>query len=404
MSEPVHSAPIGGEAVARSPYDLAPDHVLHRVQAGALVVSGLGVIACVVGIFANRVQFFQAYLVAYLFFTGIALGSMAILMIQYITGGAWGAVIRRLLESATRTLPLMALLFIPLALGLGDLYEWARPEHVAHDPALQHKSLYLNVPFFLGRAVFYFAAWITTAYFLNRWSLQQDAGADPRLTRRLEMLSRGGLLLYALTMTFAAMDWGMSLEPHWFSTLYGVMFMGGQGLSTFAFVIPMAAIIAARPPFSRIISPDQFHDLGKLMLAFVMLWAYFALSQFLIIWSANLPEEIPWYLARTRGGWKWVAVVLVVLHFALPFLVLLSRDVKRHARAVATVAAVLVVARVVDLFWVLRPGVAQEGFGVHWLDPAAVAAIGGAWLWLYVAQLKTRPLLPLNDPAIPRGA
>jgi hypothetical protein len=386
----------------RTSFDLPSDHVLHRIQGGALVVAGLGILGCVIGVFAARPQFFHAYLIAYLFFLGLALGSMAILMIQYITGGAWGAVIRRLLESATRTLPLMAVLFIPIALGLTDLYEWARPEHVAHDPILQHKSLYLNVPFFLGRAVFYFAAWITTAYFLNRWSREQDAAADPRLTRRLEMMSRGGLLLYALTMTFAAMDWGMSLEPHWFSTLYGVMFMGGQGLSTFAFMIPMAALLADRQPFARIISPAQFHDLGKLMLAFVMLWAYFALSQYLIIWSANLPEEIPWYLARTKNGWQWVALVLVIVHFALPFFVLLSRDVKRHARAVAVVALILIGARFVDLFWLLRPAVAPEGFAIHWLDPAAAAAVGGMWMWLFVSQLKTRPVLPLNDPAIPR--
>lgn len=401
MSEPVQTAATA-PAGAAGPFDLPADHVLHRVQGGALVVAGLGVLGCVIGVFAARPQFFHAYLIAYLFFLGLALGSMAILMIQYITGGAWGAVIRRLLESATRTLPLMAVLFIPIALGLTDLYEWARPEHVAHDPILQHKSLYLNVPFFLGRAVFYFVAWIGTAYFLNRWSREQDAAADPRLTRRLEMMSRGGLLLYALTMTFAAMDWGMSLEPHWFSTLYGVMFMGGQGLSTFAFMIPMAALLADRQPFARIISPAQFHDLGKLMLAFVMLWAYFALSQYLIIWSANLPEEIPWYLARTKNGWQWVALVLVIVHFALPFLVLLSRDVKRHARAVAVVALVLIGARFVDLFWLLRPAVAPEGFAIHWLDPAAAAAVGGMWMWLFVSQLKTRPVLPLNDPAIPR--
>lgn len=392
------------EPVRTSAFDLPSDHVLHRVQGAALVVAGIGILGCVVGVFAARPQFFHAYLISYLFFLGLALGSMAILMIQYITGGAWGAVIRRLLESATRTLPLMALLFLPIALGLTDLYEWARPEHVAHDPILQHKSLYLNVPFFLGRAVFYFVAWITTAYFLNRWSREQDAAADPRLTRRLEMISRGGLLLYALTMTFAAMDWGMSLEPHWFSTLYGVMFMGGQGLSTFAFMIPMAALLADRQPFARIISPAQFHDLGKLMLAFVMLWAYFALSQYLIIWSANLPEEIPWYLARTKNGWQWVALVLVIVHFALPFLVLLSRDIKRHARSVAVVALILIGARFVDLFWLLRPAVAPEGFAIHWLDPAAAAAVGGMWMWLFVSQLKTRPVLPLNDPAIPREA
>ena len=388
----------------RAAFQLPADHVLHRIQHAALVVGGVGILACVVGIFASRDQFFHAYIIPYFFFTGLALGSMAILMLQYITGGAWGAVIRRLLESATRTLPLMAVLFLPIALGLGHLYEWARPEEVARDPLLQHKSLYLNVPFFLGRTVVYFAVWLIVAHFLNRWSLEQDEGSDARLTRRLEMLSRGGLLLYALTVTFAAIDWGMSLEPHWFSTIYGVMIMGGQGLSTFAFAIAMAALLAQRPPFSRIIAPEQFHDLGKLMLAFVMLWAYFAFSQYLIIWSANLPEEIPWYLHRTTAGWQWVAAVLILIHFAMPFLVLLSRDVKRHARAVAAVALVLIGARFVDLFWLLRPAVEHEGFALHWVDPAAVAAIGGTWMWLFVAQLKTRPVLPLNDPAIPPEA
>jgi hypothetical protein len=304
------------------------------------------------------------------------------------------------LESGTRTLPLMALLFVPLALGLPVLYEWARPEAVAHDPALQHKSLYLNVPFFLLRTAFYFAVWLTVARFLNRWSLVLDSAPDARVRRRLEMLSRAGLLLYGLTMTFAAVDWAMSLEPHWFSTIYGVMFMGGQGLSTFAFVIPVAAVLADRPPFSRVIKPEQFHDLGKLMLAFVMLWAYFALSQYLIIWSANLPEEIPWYLRRRQGGWQWIGLALVLAHFVLPFVVLLSRDVKRHARVIAGVALTLIGARFLDLFWLVRPAF-ENGVSVHWLDPATALAIGGLWMWTFVWQLKTRPLVPLHDPYLP---
>ncbi len=386
----------------RSRYLLSPDHVLNRIERGALVAGAVGLALGLVGLIIDREQFFRAYLIAYLFFFGIALGCLAILMVQYVTGGAWGAVVRRVLESATRTLPLLALLFLPLALGLPYLYEWARPEAVAQDALLQHKHVYLNVPFFLARTAFYFAVWIAVARYLNKWSLAQDEVADPLIARRLEMMSRGGLLLYGFTMTFAAVDWAMSLEPHWFSTIYGIIFMGAQGLSTFAFVIPVAALIADRPPFSRVITADQFHDLGKLLLAFVMLWAYFALSQFLIMWSGNLPEEIPWYIHRMRGGWQYVGIFVIIFHFVLPFIVLLSRDVKRHPRALATVASVLIVIRFVDLFWFVRPSMEPAGLSVHWLDVVVPIGIGGIWLWFFIRQLKDRPLVPLNDPYLPQ--
>jgi hypothetical protein len=396
------SEPLAASALGAEPLRLAPDHVLRRVRRATLLVGLGGVALCVLGAFVSREQFFRAYLVAYLFWLGIALGSLAILMLQYLTGGAWGAVARRVLESATRTLPLLAVLFLPLLFGLPDLYEWARPEALAHDALLRHKRLYLNVPFFVARAAFYFAVWIALARALARYSLAQDRAADPEVARRLEMLSRGGLLLYGLTMTFAAVDWAMSIEPHWFSTIYGVIFMGGQGLSTFAFVIPVLALAADRPPLSRVVSPAQFHDLGKLMLAFVMLWAYFALSQFLIIWSANLPEEIPWYLRRRAGGWQWVGLGLIVFHFVAPFVVLLSRDVKRKPRVLAVVATALIAARFVDLYWLVRPGL-EPRLAPSWLDPVTAIAIGGLWLWLFLGALAAQPLLPRNDPSLPEA-
>jgi hypothetical protein len=370
------------------------------MQWGALGVGVVGAVGGIAGAFAAPEQFFRSYLVAYLFWFGIALGSLAILMIQHITGGRWGAVIRRLLESATRTLPLLILLFLPLLFGLPHLYEWARPEAVAHDPVLQNKSKYLNVPFFLVRAFGYFTAWSALVWLLNRWSLQQDEGADPSVARRLENLSRGGLLLLGLTVTFASIDWVMSLEPHWFSTIYGILFAGGQVLSAFAFVIPVAALLADRPPFSTVISAESFHDLGKLLLAFVMLWAYFAFSQFLIIWSGNLPEETPWYLNRLQGGWEWFGVAIIAFHFALPFVLLLSRDLKRSARALSLVAAGVIIVRFVDLFWLINPVFSPAAFAVHWLDVATLAGVGGLWLAMFVQQLKGRPLVPLGDPAL----
>jgi hypothetical protein len=379
---------------------LPADHPLRRLGRIASVVGLVALAASALGGLLDPTQFFRSWLVAFVFWVGVALGCVALLMIHYVTGGAWGAVIRRMLEAGGRTLPLMAVAFLPVAAGVRTLYEWARPDVVAHDPLLQHKAPYLNVPFFLVRAVFYFAAWILVATLLGRWSLEQDASSDDAPGRRLQQLSQGGIVLLGLTMTFASVDWMMSLEPRWYSTIYGILFMGGSVLSAFAVVIPIAALLAVRGPLAEVVTPDALHDLGKLTLAFVMLWAYFAFSQFLIIWSGNLPEEIPWYLARTRGGWQFVALAIVVFHFALPFVVLLSRDVKRRPRLLATVALALLGMRLVDLFWQVVPAFHGTGVAVHWLDVATVAGVGGVWLAVFVRNLDGRPLLPLRDPSL----
>lgn len=380
---------------------LTEDHPLHRVQRLAIGIGGAALLVCAIAGLTNPTQLLRSYLVAYLFWMGAALGCLALLMIQHVTGGAWGVAVRRLLESGARTVPVMALLFLPIALGVGELYEWAQPEHVAHDPLLQQKALYLNVPFFLARAAFYFLAWALLARALSRWSLRQDESFDPKPAERMELVSRGGLVLLGLTMSFAAVDWAMSLEPHWFSTIYGVIYMGGSALTAFALVIPMAALLAHHPPLKGLITQDQLSDLGKLLLAFVMLWAYFNFSQFLIIWSGNLPEEITWYLARLRGGWQWVALLIVLAHFALPFALLLSRRLKRNPQALALVALFLLVLRYVDTFWLVAPAWEPSRLGIHLLDAAAVLALGGLWLWLFVRQLEGHPLLPLRDPVNP---
>lgn len=363
---------------------------------------GIGALALAVllGLF-DPTQFFRSYLVAFLFCLGIALGSMAILMLQYITGGAWGAILRRSLEAAAGTLATLAVLFLPLVFGLSSLYEWARPEAAAHDAVLRHKSLYLNVPFFLLRAALYFVVWTTVARFLVLWSREQDETGDPKLGRRLHFLGRGGLLLYSLTMTFASIDWVMSLEPHWYSTIYGILFIGGQVLSAFAFAIPVAVSLGDRPPLAELISPDRLHDLGKLLLAFVMIWAYLAFSQFLIIWSANLPEETPWYLNRLAGGWQWLGAGLILFHFALPFTVLLSRSLKRSGHWLALVALGVLAVRFLDLFWMIAPAFSPGAFSFHLLDPLTLAGAGGVWLSAFVARLRGVPLVPLRDESLP---
>ncbi len=380
---------------------LPDDHPLHRIGRGALGLAGVAALACLLGLLVDRTQFFRSYLVAYVYWTGAALGSLALLTINHVTGGAWGVAIRRFLEAAVRLLPVLVLLFLPIALGLPHLYEWARPEDVAHDALLQHKEPYLNVPFFLGRTALYFTAWFLLARALLRWSEAQDASTDALPTERLDLISRGGLLLMGLTMTFAAIDWMMSLEPHWSSTIYGVIFMAGSALTALALAIVLSAVARDGTRIADAISPDQFHDLGKLLLAFTMLWAYFNFSQFLITWSGNLPEEIPWYLTRTRGGWRYVTIGLVLFHFALPFMILLLRSVKRRPMQLAVIAAAMLVARYFDVFWMIAPAFQSTGLRLHWLDVAAFAAVGGLFIGLAVRQLAGRSLVPIHDPSLP---
>jgi hypothetical protein len=367
-------------------------------QRGSLIVGIVGLALSLLGAFFSRQQFFQSYLLAYVFWLGIALGCLGIVMLHNLSGGGWGVVIRRVLESGMNTLPLMALLFVPLLFGLPYLYEWARPDAVAHDLVLQHKSAYLNLPFFLIRAALYFALWIGAARVMSGWSAQHDTNADPQIIARLRALSGPGLVIYVLTITFASIDWIMSLEPHWYSTIYGVHFLGGHVLAAFAFAILLGGLLAQRVPFSDVVAPSHWLDLGNLLLAFVMLWAYFAFSQWLIIWAGNLPEEAIWYSRRNSGGWQWVARLLIAFHFVLPFLLLLSRATKRRPALLATVAGAIIVMRFVDIFWYMMPAFRPGDFSIHWMDVAAPVGVGGIWLASFLRQLRRVPLFPLQEP------
>jgi hypothetical protein len=368
-------------------------------QKRALIVGVLFLVLFIAGAVISRPQFFRSYLVAYLFWAGIAIGSLALLMLQHLTGGGWGLVIRRVLEAAARTLPLLALMFIPIIIGAHDLYPWTHDEEMAKTPALAQKArLYLNLPFFIGRAVLYFGVWILFAYLLTKWSSEQDRTADRRYNKRMRMLSGPGIGVFVLTVTFASVDWSMSLNPEWFSTIYGLLFVAAWALSALAFVIAVMAFLGRREPLSRVVRPNHFQDLGKLMLAFVMLWAYFSFSQFLIVWSGNLPEEIQWYLPRLRGGWGAIALTVVIFHFAFPFMLLLSASLKRNAGKLMILAVLILVMRLIDFFWMVAPEFSHEGFHLSWMDVVAPIAIGGLWLAIFFWQLAKRPLMAINDP------
>jgi len=362
-------------------------------QKRALITGILGLVVLVAGAFFNSHQFFQSYLIGWTFWTGITVGSLALLMLQHLTGGGWGLVIRRSLEAATRVLPLMAILFIPILLGAHSIYHhWTNPT----EEVVKFKTPYLNLTFFTIRAVIYFAIWGTLAFLLNQWSLAQDRTADNRYTKNMRVLAGPGMVALIFSVTFASIDWYMSLEPEWFSTIYGFIYVAAWSLSALAFVIAVMAALSREEPMKRIVAPLHFHDLGKLLLALVMLWAYFAFSQYLIIWSGNLPEEIGWYIKRIHGGWGALIITIGILHFAAPFLFLLSRSVKRNPRKLVIIAVVILVMRAVDLLWMLVPAFPDHKW--IWLDVISLVGFGGVWLAFFTWQLGKRSLIPINDP------
>jgi len=373
---------------------------LAKFQSRALVIGAGGLIVSALGAFLDVDQFMRSWLIGFYFCLGLTLGSLALLMLQHLSGGQWGMVSRRIFEAASRNLPVVALLFLPILLRLPVLFEWARPEAV--DNAIIHaKAGYLNTGFFVVRAVIYFAFWMLLMVLLNRWSAEQDRGqgTTPADSVRFRTVSAPGMLFLVLTVTFASVDWIMSLDAEWFSTIFGLLTIAGWGLNAFAFAIIVLAMLQRSGAAVDILKPRHFHDLGKLLLAFTMLWAYLSFSQFLIIWSGNLPEEIPWYVKRTTGSWGYVAIALVVGHFFLPFLLLLSQDLKKRPAMLARVAAFIIIMRLVDVIWLVepqfRPGTA---FPIHWLDITVPVGLVGLWMFMFARNLRSRSLMPVNDP------
>jgi hypothetical protein len=377
--------------------DLAAPPIAQTVQQRSLAVGLVFAVLSLVGAFLQPDEFFRAYLLGFIDWLGIALGAMALLMLTHMTGGTWAQAVRRIFEAATRTLPLMALLFVPLLFSIKRLYIWAKPEEVAKSKHLQEITRsYLNTGGFITRAVVYFAVWLAIAYLLNRWSAEQDTPSAPKSNLRFRALSGPGMILYAFTITFASVDWVMSLDPSWISTIYGLLFLAGQLLSALAFVVVVAGIIVNYRPASEYLKPNYIHDYGKLMLAFVMVWAYFAYSQWLIIWAGNLPEEISWYLRRLHGGWQYFGLLLALFYFAFPFLFLLSRSFKRKISGLMWLAAWLLVMRFIDLYWLIEPNF-YKSVHIGWLHIVVSVAIGGLWLAMFSRNLRERPLLPLYD-------
>ena len=380
-------------------YNAPPE--VGRIGSRALIAGIVGLAALAVGFFLDRDQFFRAYLVGFVYWIGAALGCLGFLMIQYLTGGTWGVVTRRIFEAGARTVfPLGLILFVPVVLGMSSLYHWSHADAVAADPILQQKQPYLNVPFFLIRTGVYFLVWWFLASTLSRLSKTHDESGDHAKRQRMADWSGPGVLAYGLTMTFAAFDWVMSLDPHWYSTIYGLMMIAGQGITAIGLTIVVAVYLSRREPMDHVFRSAHFHDLGMLLFALVMLWAYFNYSQLVIIWAANLPEETPWYIRRWGPPWSYLSWSLLIAHFALPFSILLSRDLKKHGKRLIWVAALLLIMRFLDLVWLVAPDFKNSRLSGLWMYAAATVGVGGIWLWFFCRYLQSRSLVPVHDPQL----
>jgi len=379
----------------------APEDI-SRLQNRAFMVGAVALLLSLYGALSSPERFYSSYLMSFMLVLGLTLGSLGLVMLQHLTGGHWGIIIRRPLESATRTLPLVVAFFLPIALiGVKYLYgAWLNPEELRKEPLSEFQQSYLTLGRFELRAFIYFVIWLLLMYVFNRLSKEQDERPEDRvLRRRLKMLAGPGIILYVFAMSFAAIDWVMSISPHWASTIYGFLFVAGQLISSMSLMIAVVVLLARTEPFSAVLQRRHLHDLGKLLLAFVMLWAYFDFSQLLIIWSGNLPEEITFYRTRLYGGWGVVAVLVLIFHFFVPFFLLLSQSLKRSNKLLPRVALWLIFMRLVDLFWMTRPEFTSRAVP-SWLDLLLPIALGGLWLGFFAFNLKQYPLLPLGDPKL----
>jgi len=393
-------------SATRTQLDLTPPPVLKTLSRWLLIAGVIFALISAWLAFARPDEFYPAYLLGFMDWLGVALGSMAIIMIRHLTGGGWGVVIRRVQGAAMRTLPVLTILFIPLLIAVAQkkMYPWAMPlnaisddhirEHLAKQPFITES--YLNFRGFLIRAIIYFAIWNVLSFLLSKWSIEGDSRSARDNTQRFKAVSGPGLILYAFTITFAVIDWVMSLDPTWISTIFGLIILIGELLSAICFAVFVESILVKYKPMSDLLKPDFVHDHGKWMLTFTMVWAYFSFSQWLIIWAGNLPNEISFYLRRLNNGWGWIGFILAFLGFALPFAILLSRPFKRDIRKLVWLAIWILFIRWTDLLWIIEPNFSKT-FRITIADVVVSVAIGCLWMAYFFRNLASLPLLPIYD-------
>jgi len=367
------------------------------------VALGLGIgglVLSAVGYLVDPAQFFHSYLTAFVFWLTIGLGGIFFTMLHHLVGARWSVVLRRLAEAIGANTPWMIIFFIPLLAGMHELYHWTHAEAVASDQLLQAKAPYLNVGFFIVRAVFYFAVWLLLAYGLYRLSLKQDSGHTEEIRKKMVRLSAPGMIAFAVTITFASFDWLMSLDAHWYSTIFGVYIFSGALVGILSFMTITAVYLRKKNILAETITVEHYHDLGRLTFAFTVFWAYMAFSQYFLIWYANIPEETVWFLHRWEGGWKTLSLVLVLGHFVIPFFILITRGAKRKPGFLKIIVIWMFLMHLVDLYWVVMPSLHHHGVHLSWIDPVTVIGIGGIFCWLFWRRLLSQPLVPVGDPGL----
>jgi len=371
-----------------------------RFEKIALYLGIIGLVLSAIGAFIDSRQFFHSYLVAFVFWVTIGAGGLFLTMMHYLVNAKWTVVLRRFAEAAAWTLPFMAVFFLPVLLGMHDLYHWSHKDAVAADHLLQWKQPFLNMPFFIIRFVIYFGAWFILARLLNKYSLMQDEAHTADLLKKIRRVSAPGMILFALTFTFASFDWLMSLDAHWYSTIFGVYIYSGAVVGFLTFLTMLVIYFRKKNILTNEITVEHYHDLGKLTFAFVVFWGYMAFSQYFLIWYANIPEETIWFRHRWVGSWKTVSLLLVFGHFVIPFFILITRSVKRRLTFLKVMMGWIFIMHYVDLYWVVMPSLHHHGVHISWLDFTAMFGIGGIFCWLFFRRLAAHPLIPQNDPKL----
>ncbi len=366
----------------------------------SLIIGIIGLAASAGGYFVDKEQFFFSYLTSFAFWFTLASGGLFLTMLHHLVGATWSVVLRRMTESLMWVLPFMAILFIPILFGLHDLYHWTHAEVVAKDALLQGKEPYLNSTFFIIRTVIYFAVWTALAIILSKLSTQQDGGHSENLRKKFVKTSAPGMILFALTTTFAAFDWLMSLDPHWYSTIYGVYVFAGGTCGMFAIVTLMLMSLRKRGVLKDVVTHEHYHDLAKMMFAFMIFWGYMAFSQYFLIWYGNIPEETIWFLHRWEGSWKIVTLILVFGHFVIPFLIMVTRGAKRNLGALKILAIWLLLMHLVDMYWLVMPTLHKHAVHISWIDFATLIGIGGIFFWVFWNRFMARPVVPVGDPKL----
>lgn len=369
----------------------------------ALAIGLLGLATSAVGYFTETTQFFHSWLVAFMFWLSIGLGGLFFTMLHHLVNAQWSTVLRRWSESAMATLPLMSLFVIPILLGMHDLYHWSHADIVAHDEILQGKAAYLNPTFFVIRSIGYFVIWTILAVVLHRISLKQDDEHSSALSAKFRKISAPGMILFAMTITFASFDWIMSLDAHWYSTIFGVYIFSGSFIAILSFMILIGLYQRRQAILHNQVTIEHYHDIGRLMFSFVIFWAYMGFSQYFLMWYANIPEETVWFYHRWYSDWRPMSLVIIFGHFVIPFIVLITRAAKRKMILLGTVSVWLLVMRWVDLYWLVFPNLHEHGPHFSWIDLSTMAGIGGIFIWYFWKKYTSHAVVPVGDPTLEKS-